>query len=72
MVPLREMHRLMAAHPRCQAKFFLLLDDLVERFFMGVEDYYIGKHRGPHLQDYQLWEDDFASSGEPGLAGIVQ
>ena len=32
MLTLQEMHRLVAAHPRTQAKFWLHMDDLVDRY----------------------------------------
>ena len=65
------MHRLVAACPRTQAKFWLLMDDLVDRYLLAIGHFYVGTHRAPCLLQYNAIEDDFCSSGEPGLAGFA-
>ena len=71
MCTLQQMHRLVAASPRAQAKFWLLCDDLVDRFLLGIGHYYIGRHRNDRLINYDAKEDDYCSSGELGLAGFA-
>ena len=39
MCTLQEMHRLVAGSPRTQAKFWLLMDDLVDRYFLSIGHY---------------------------------
>ena len=62
---------LVAHSPRTQAKFWLLMDDLVDRYFLGIGFYYVGSHRGSRIVNHKLVEDDFCSSGESGLAGFA-
>ena len=42
MPPLREMQRLVAQSPRAQQKFFMLMDDVVDKHLVGIEDSYVG------------------------------
>lgn len=44
MPTLQEMHKLVARSPRAQAKFYLLMDDIVERQLYGTHQSYVGKH----------------------------
>ena len=37
MPSLQEMHRLIAQSPRAQSKFFLLMDDIADIYFMGMD-----------------------------------
>lgn len=65
------MHRRVAASPRTQAKFWLLMDDLVDQYLLGIEHFYVGTHHNARLVNYQVIEDDYCSSGELGLAGFA-
>ena len=42
MCTLQSMHRLVAQCPRTQAKFFLLMDDLVDRYLLSIGDSNVG------------------------------
>ena len=76
MPTLRDMHRVVAAHPTIQARLFLLLETVLLTELLGVQDAFIGKRgfRGsmnskpPHCASF---EDDYASNGEPGLANFA-
>jgi hypothetical protein len=70
MPTLQVMHKLTASSPRTQATFFLLMEELVYRFLLGIDTVAIGRH----FTRPALWcdrEDDYASSGDPGLAGFA-
>ena len=71
MCTLQEMHRLVAQSTRMQAKFWLLMDDLVDRYLLSIGFSYVGSHRSECLLNYKFIEDDFCSSGELGLAGFA-
>ena len=71
MCTLQEMHRRVAASPRTQAKFWLLMDDLVDRYLLAIGHYYVGPHRSACVINYMAIEDDYCSSGELGLAGFA-
>ena len=71
MCTLQEMHRRVAASPRTQAKFWLLFDDLVDRYLLAIGHYYVGSHRNAQVINYMTVEDDACSSGELGLAGFA-
>ena len=73
MCSLQEMHRRVAKCPRTQAKFWLLFDDLVDRYLLGIGYSHIGAHRSPQVIRNLLYatDDDYCSSGEPGLAGFA-
>ena len=64
------MHRLVAQCPRTQAKFFLLMDDLVDRYLLSIGDSNVGSHFRHSMSHFKA-EDDLCSSGEPGLAGFA-
>lgn len=65
MPSLRDMHMLGAASPCAQARFFLLMTELVEIHLLGLEE--TRRVRGRSALPR---EDAFASSGQPGLAGF--
>lgn len=44
MPSLQEMHQLIARSPRAQAKFFLLMDDIADIYFMGMDFSFVGRH----------------------------
>ena len=71
MCTLQEMHRRVAASPRTQAKFRLLMDDLVDRYLLGIKYSYVGTHRDGRIINDKAIEDDYCSSGELGLAGFA-
>ena len=71
MCTLQEMHRLVAAAPRTQAKFWQLMDDLVDRYLLGIGHYYVGSHFNAQVLNYRATEDDYCSSGELALAGFA-
>ena len=41
---LQQMHQLIAESPRAQAKFFLLMDDIADVYFMGMDYSFVGRH----------------------------
>ena len=71
MCTLQEMHRLVAKSPRMQAKFWLLMDGLVDRYLLGISQSFVGTHSTCSVH-FRSFEDDFCSSGEPGLAGFAE
>ena len=71
MPPLKEMHKLVARSPRAQAKFYLLMDDIVERHLYGSHQSYVGKHCLAKSIHDSLQDDDLPSSGDPGLFGFA-
>ena len=71
MPTLQRMHELVAAHPACTAKFFLLMEELNFRHLYGVDSMTLGTHKLARAIGQQAIEDDFASSGVPGIAGFV-
>ena len=70
MPTLKEMHKLVGQSPRAQAKFFLLMDDLGDRFFMGIDGSFVGRHRVHSAVPQNLCEDSYASTCEPSLGGL--
>ena len=70
MPTLQAMHRALAKHPMIQADLFLLLDSFVHTellcmtAFCGKKAYDNWKARAPPK------DDDFASTGEPGIANF--
>ena len=44
MPTLKEMHKLVGQSPHAQATSFYLLDDLADRFFMGIDRSFVGRH----------------------------
>ena len=47
------------------------MDDLVDRYLLGINQGTVGIHRDGRIINYRAIEDDFASSGEIGLAGFA-
>ena len=66
MPSLRSMHEIVAADPRAQAKFFLLMSELHYRFIIGVERLHIG--RTTLARPRRPVHDDVASSLQPCIA----
>ena len=75
MPTLRDMHRIIAAHPSVQAKLFLLSERVLLEELLGIQGAFIGSLAlaagSEGLPNVHMYEDDFASSGEPGLANFV-
>jgi hypothetical protein len=71
MCTLQEMHRLVAQSPRTQAKFWLLMDGLVDRYLLGIARSFVGTECTISA-NFRNFEDDLCSSGEPGLAGFAE
>ena len=69
--PLQKMHELVAAHPACTAKFFMLMEELNFRHLYGIDSMKLGRHNIPKTLMQFSQEDDFATSGVPGLAGFA-
>ena len=69
MPSLQQMHQLIAQSPRAQAKFFLLMDDIADIYFMGMDFSFIGRYKV--IQSFQTKhrEDQLASTGIPSLGG---
>ena len=70
MPTLKKMHQLVGQSPRAQAKFFLLMDDIADRFFIGIDASYVGRHRVHSSVPQTLCEDPYASTLEPSLGGF--
>ena len=70
MPTLKEMHKLVGQSPHAQATFFLLLDDLADRFFMGIDRSFVGRHAVHSAVPQNLCEDSYASTCEPSLCGF--
>ena len=66
MPSLRRMHEIVAANPRAQAKFFLLMSELHYRYNLGVERLHIG--RLTLARPLVPVHDDVASSLQPSIA----
>ena len=69
MPSLQQMHQLIAQSPRAQAKFFLLMDDIVDIYFMGMDDSFIGRHQVAGSFHHKHREDQLASTAMPSLGG---
>ena len=69
MPSLQQMHQLIAQSPRAQAKFFLLLDDIADIYFMGMDYSFIGRHHVQQSFHHRYREDQLASSAIPSLGG---
>ena len=69
MPTLHMMHRLVGQSHRAQSKLFLLMDDIADRFFMGIDGSFIGHHLVHSSLGQQLVEDPYASTLEPSLGG---
>ena len=48
----------------------VLMDDLVDRYLLAIGDSNVGSH-AQQIHKHRIVEDDFCSSGEPGLAGFA-
>ena len=67
MPSLQQMHQLIAQSLRAQAKFFLLMDDIADIYFMGMDFSFIGRHHVPFIPNiaktswpprpYPVWEE---------------
>jgi len=66
MPSLRRMHEIVAADPRAQCKFFLLMSELHYRFNIGVERLHIG--RSTLARPLRPIHDEVASSLQPCIA----
>ena len=66
---LQQMHQMIAQSPRAQAKFFLLIDDIADIYFMGMDFSFIGRHHVQQSFHHKLREDDLASTAIPSLRG---
>ena len=75
MPTLRDMHRIIAAHPSVQAKLFLLAERVLLKELLGIQGAFIGSLAldvgSEGLPNVHKYEDDFASIGEPGLANFA-
>lgn len=69
MPTLQSMHKLIAASPRAQAKFFLLMDDIVDIYLMGFDQSFYGRHHVQASFHQSDREDSFASMAAPALGG---
>ena len=66
MPPLERMHQIVAADPRAQAKFFLLMTELHYRFLIGLERLHIG--RMTLARQAVTTQDEVAASLQPCVA----
>ena len=66
MPSLERMHQIVAADPRAQAKFFLLMTELHYRYIIGVERLFVG--RATLARQAVSTEDDVAASLQPCVA----
>ena len=66
MPSLRSMHEIVAADPRAQAKFFLLMSELHYRYNIGVERLHIGRSILAHA--LLPVHDEIAASLQPCVA----
>ena len=69
MPSLQQMHQLIAQSPRAQAKFFLLMDDIADIYFMGMDFSFIGRHHVQQSFHHRYREDQLASTAIPSLGG---
>ena len=66
------MHRIVTAHPTIQAKLFLLLEHVLMTEMLCIHGAFIGRAAMTSgLPSVHTFEDDYASSGEPGLASFA-
>ena len=63
MPPLERMHQIVAADPRAQAKFFLLMTELHYRFIIGLERLHVG--RMVLAKQAATTQDEVAASLQP-------
>ncbi len=69
MPSLQQMHQLIAQSPRAQAKVFLLMDDIADIYFMGMDQSFIGRHQVQQSFHHKHREDQLASTAIPSLGG---
>ena len=67
MPTLQAMHRALAKYPMLQVRLFLLLDDLVHTELLCMNAF-IGVKKYGHRDAEPFREDDFATTGEIGIA----
>ena len=72
MPMLRQMHEIVAADPRAQAKFFLLMSELHYRFTLGIERLHIGRLplARPHHPPHDLVAPSLQPSVCPGTTDV--
>lgn len=72
MPPLRDIHRMLAKHPMIQVKLFLLFDRLVHQELLCIRNAFCGdaSYADPSFPRGVRIEDDYASTGEPGIANF--
>ena len=71
----QEMHRIVASRPMVQANLFLLLDAVTHQNLLCTRSAFLGKRKYDPCHKWSqepLVEDDFASSGDCGLAAFVR
>ena len=71
----QEMHKMVAKHPMTQANLFLLLDALSHQHLLCVRNVFLGRRKYDacyHWQREPPTEDDFASTGDLGIAGLAR
>ena len=66
------MHRALAKHPYIQVRLFLLLDELVHTELLCTTAFIGQKKYGMRDEGEPTREDDFASTGEIGIAHFVR
>ena len=66
MPSLRRMHEIVAANPRAQARFFLLMSELHYRYILGIERLHVG--RITLARPLLPVQDTVASSLQPSIA----
>ena len=60
---------MIAQSPRTQSKFFLLMDDIADIYFMGMDFSFIGRHHVKQSFHHKHREDQLASTCIPSLGG---
>ena len=71
----QEMHKKVAAHPMTQARFFMLLDALSHQHLLCVRSAFLGKRKYDPTFGWAgepPTEDDFASTGDLGIAALIR
>ena len=71
----QDMHKRVAAHPMTQANLFMLLDALTHQHLLCVRNVFWGRRKYVpcyHWQREPPTEDDFASTGDFGVAGMAR
>ena len=71
----QDMHKMVAAHPMTQANLFMLLDALTHQHLLCVRNVFLGRRKYDpcyHWQREPPTEDDFASTGDFGVAGMAR